>query len=188
MSARTSAGTVGRPLAAATFPRPEQAKALPVPRDDGLRLDDDDRSSPFRPRARQPHPEEPVPRCENAPGEIATAAAREVGAATRALQSVGRRVNGPNCAPSAAAKQKRTSSLGSVSGDGPQPQWWQARTTFSVGRRPSATWPAGSSKWRQVLRGRSGSPSGAIRRRSSGSVSRSANGDVVVWQPLKQSR
>jgi hypothetical protein len=43
-----------------TLPCPEQTKALPMPRDDRFRLHDDERPSPLRPRARQPHAEETV--------------------------------------------------------------------------------------------------------------------------------
>jgi antitoxin (DNA-binding transcriptional repressor) of toxin-antitoxin stability system len=45
---------------ATTLPGPEQTKALSMPGDDRLRLHDDERASPVRPCARQPHPEEAV--------------------------------------------------------------------------------------------------------------------------------
>src|SRR5262249_17397204 len=57
IKSRTSRGTAGRPgLAAAHFPGPEQAKALAMPRDDGLRPDDGQRRAPVLPNTRQDDP------------------------------------------------------------------------------------------------------------------------------------
>ena len=43
-------------FAAAHFPGPEQAKALAMPRDDGLRPDDGQRRAPVLPNTRQDDP------------------------------------------------------------------------------------------------------------------------------------
>jgi hypothetical protein len=48
------------PEAAPTLPRPPQSEAARVPRDDGLRLDDDERRSPSGPEAREQDPEPAV--------------------------------------------------------------------------------------------------------------------------------
>ena len=47
-------------LAAADFPRPEQAKALTMPGDNGFRLDDHQGRFPVAPHVSQPDPEDPV--------------------------------------------------------------------------------------------------------------------------------
>ena len=47
-------------LAVADLPAPEEAKALPVPPDDGFRLDDHQGGSPVHPNSRKPGPEEPI--------------------------------------------------------------------------------------------------------------------------------
>ena len=47
-------------LAAADFPRPEQAKAFTMPGDNGFSLDDDQGGFPLAPHASQPDPEDPV--------------------------------------------------------------------------------------------------------------------------------
>ena len=47
-------------LAAADFPRPEQAKAFTMPGDNGFRLDDHQGGFPVAPHASQPDPEDPV--------------------------------------------------------------------------------------------------------------------------------
>ena len=44
----------------ADLPRPEQTKALPVPSDDRLGLDDDQKGSPVGPNPPQPKPEDSV--------------------------------------------------------------------------------------------------------------------------------
>ena len=46
--------------ASSTLPRPPQAKPLPMPREDRLRLDDDERRSPGWPRLRKPRPKHPI--------------------------------------------------------------------------------------------------------------------------------
>jgi len=53
-------GRAAGPVAA--LPRPEQAKAAPVPRDDGLRLDDVHRRAPAAPCVREPRPQHAVDR------------------------------------------------------------------------------------------------------------------------------
>ena len=52
------------PGALSALPRPEQAKPSPVPRDDGLRLDDVHGRAPAAPRLREPRPQQPVSRRE----------------------------------------------------------------------------------------------------------------------------
>ena len=52
------------PGAVSAFPRPEQPKAAPVPRDHSLRLDNVNGRPPAAPRAREPHPQPPVCRRE----------------------------------------------------------------------------------------------------------------------------
>jgi hypothetical protein len=47
-------------LAVTNSPRPEQAKALAVPANDGFRLDDDQGRSPIDPNFAQPRPEESI--------------------------------------------------------------------------------------------------------------------------------
>src|SRR5687767_387020 len=47
-------------LATMNLPRPEQTKALPVPSDDRLGLDDDQKGSPVGPNPPQPKPEDSV--------------------------------------------------------------------------------------------------------------------------------
>ena len=47
-------------LAAADFPRPEQAKAFTMPGDNGFRLDDHQGGLPVAPHASQPHPEDSI--------------------------------------------------------------------------------------------------------------------------------
>ena len=47
---RAYLGGDGRPATPATLPRPEEAKASPMPREDGVRLDDDD-GPPVTPHA-----------------------------------------------------------------------------------------------------------------------------------------
>ena len=47
-------------LAMTNFPGPEQPKALTVPANDGLRLDNDQGRSPFAPDCAQPRPEESI--------------------------------------------------------------------------------------------------------------------------------
>ena len=50
--------------AASTLPRPPQSETAPVPREDGLRLNDDERRSPSGPEARKQDPEPAVDRRE----------------------------------------------------------------------------------------------------------------------------
>ena len=52
------------PGAVSAFPRPEQPKAAPVPRDHDLGLDNVNGRTPATPRAREPHPQAPVCRRE----------------------------------------------------------------------------------------------------------------------------
>ena len=54
----------GRPplLTASHLPGPEQAKALPVPADDGRGFDDEDAGLPIVPDCAQPSPPEPIRR------------------------------------------------------------------------------------------------------------------------------
>src|SRR5215813_2803053 len=47
-------------LAAADFPRPEQAKALTMPGDNGFSLDDHQGGFPVAPHASQPDPEDSI--------------------------------------------------------------------------------------------------------------------------------
>ena len=60
INARTSARTVGRPVRPSALPGPEQAEPIPVPRDDGGRLHEEERRSPLGRDAREPGPQEPV--------------------------------------------------------------------------------------------------------------------------------
>ena len=46
--------------AMSALPGPEQAKAAPMPSEDGRRLHDIERGSPGAPSARQPHPQHPI--------------------------------------------------------------------------------------------------------------------------------
>src|SRR6516164_8004918 len=63
INARTSLGTVGPPpLTVADLPGPEQAKAFPVPADDGRGFDDKDAGLPVVPDCAQPSPQEPIRR------------------------------------------------------------------------------------------------------------------------------
>ena len=55
------------PHAATALPGPPQPKAPSVPGDDGLRLDDDERRSPFGPETREHDPEPTVRLCEPQP-------------------------------------------------------------------------------------------------------------------------
>ena len=58
---RADVGRYGRPArAVSALPGPEQAEPTPVPRDDGVRLHEDERRPPLGPDAREPHPEQPV--------------------------------------------------------------------------------------------------------------------------------
>ena len=52
------AGPTG--LAAADFPRPEQAKAFTMPGDNGFSLDDHQGGFPVAPQAKQPDPEDSI--------------------------------------------------------------------------------------------------------------------------------
>ena len=62
---RAHVGRHGRaPGAVSALPGPEQAKAAPVPRDDGLRLDDVNGRAPAAPCVREPRPQHPVGRRE----------------------------------------------------------------------------------------------------------------------------
>src|SRR3990170_3063959 len=49
-------------VAPSTLPPPDQAKAPPVPCDDGVRLDDVNGQAPATPRLRKPSPQHPVGR------------------------------------------------------------------------------------------------------------------------------
>src|SRR5258705_9456003 len=51
---------LGPSRAVSALPGPEQAKPPSVPRDDGVRLHQDEPGPPLGPDAREPHPEEPV--------------------------------------------------------------------------------------------------------------------------------
>jgi hypothetical protein len=50
------------PVGPSTLPPPEQAKAAPMPCDDGFRLDDVNGCTPATPRLREPGPQHPVGR------------------------------------------------------------------------------------------------------------------------------
>ena len=52
---------------AADLPRPEQPDALAMPRDDSVRLDNDECRSPIRPDATQPCPQKPIRRGQRRP-------------------------------------------------------------------------------------------------------------------------
>ena len=47
-------------LAVTNFPGPKESKAFPVPTDDGLWFDDNQRRSPIGPHFAQPCPQEPI--------------------------------------------------------------------------------------------------------------------------------
>ena len=55
------------PEAASTLPGPPQPKAPSVPGDDGFRLDDPERCSPFGPEAREHDPKPTIRLCEPKP-------------------------------------------------------------------------------------------------------------------------
>ncbi len=50
--------------ARSALPAPVEAKATPMLAKDGLRLDDDQSSTPFGPDAREPCPEDPIALCQ----------------------------------------------------------------------------------------------------------------------------
>ena len=61
INARTSLGTPGRHrLAVSDLPGPEQAKAFPVPADDGRGFDDKDAGGPVAPDGAQPSPQQSI--------------------------------------------------------------------------------------------------------------------------------
>jgi hypothetical protein len=60
INSRKSAGTVDRPVPCRLFHAQNTAEPTPMPRNDGVRLHEDDRCPPLAPDAREPHPEEPV--------------------------------------------------------------------------------------------------------------------------------
>ena len=60
ITSRTSCGTRASWPAVTALPRPEQPEGFAMPRDDGVRLDDDQRRSPVGPDATEPRPEESI--------------------------------------------------------------------------------------------------------------------------------
>src|SRR5882724_3094176 len=70
---------------ASGLPVPEGAEALPVPANDGLRLNDMERFAPPRPPLREPHPEEAIESSE--PRSLRAAAERRVAVVAQVLKN-----------------------------------------------------------------------------------------------------